>query len=180
MLQWQYFLKLENIIRVWYIYYLAIVEAVSLVSPFFPQTLHTQHLANGVFQPCAVLRLCSDTEGRIVPQINKEIVLHAVLACILWGLAFEAQTVMFCRAKGEFVGAAGWRLWQDPRGEVVCCTALHSPWATFPPESQLTCIQRPVLVRDPLCLIEHLEGVSGSGYSWAVSYWRLEEYSGKA
>lgn len=133
MLQWQYFLKLETIIRVWYIYYLAIVEAVSLVSPFFQQTLHTQHLAKGVFQPCAVLRLCGDTEGRIVPQINKEIVLQAVLACVLGGLAFEAQTVIFCRAKGEFVGAAGWQLCGCGRTPVVrwfvaqCCTSPGLP-----------------------------------------------------
>ena len=105
------------------------MKAVSLVSPFFQDTIRTQHLANGVFQPCAVLRSCRDAEGRIVSPISEEIVLHAVLACILWGLGFEAQAVMFWRAKGAFVGAAGWTLLRcaavaGPRGEVVPCAAL--------------------------------------------------------
>lgn len=47
------FFRATKITRVWRIYYLALVKAVSLASPFFWQA---QHLAKGVSQACAVLR----------------------------------------------------------------------------------------------------------------------------
>lgn len=109
MLHWWYFiLKLWEIIRVWYIYYPAVVKAVSLA--LFASKLST---LSTWLMGCSSPELFRDQaviprEG-IVPQIRKELVLHAVLACMLWSLPLRHRQLCSAEQKG-FVGAAGWWL----------------------------------------------------------------------
>ena len=55
--------------------------------------------------------------------------------------------------------------WQDPVVRWFLAQHCAKPCGTFPQEPRYMQIQRPVPVRDPLWLIECLEGVSGSGSS---------------